>query len=298
MQALSRVAPGAVVFDEPMARHTSLRVGGPADALVRPGSREQAGELLRLCARREIPVYVLGNGFNTLVRDEGIRGVVLQLRNLRGLRAEESGRIIAEAGVTHSSLSRLGSSDGISGLEFAAGIPGTVGGWLRMNAGIPGREMRDVVEMIEILDPSGEKVVELRTPELEWSYRALAIPDGAVVLSAVFATQRGDPAEIRARMREQLENRQGSQPLDEASCGSVFKNPEGDHAGRLIEAAGLKGATSGGAQISTLHANFMVNLGGAVATDFLALIERARSEVQRQFGVELEPEVRIYGGDV
>jgi UDP-N-acetylmuramate dehydrogenase len=284
-----------VAFDKPMSRRTSLRVGGPADALVWPQSRAVLAQVVALCRDCAVPTSVLGLGFNTLVREGGLRGVVFQLRGLREVRREQGGHLFAEAGGSHSEVSRFCARERLAGLEFAAGIPGSVGGWIRMNAGIPEREMKDVVESIECLDlPSGE-IRTLQAGELGWHYRRLELPDDHWVLAARFATEPGDGDQIHQRARERLEQRRARQPIDQSSCGSVFKNPPGDHAGRLIEAAGLKGATIGGAQISELHANFIVNRGEGTASDVLALIERARSEVLRLFGTELQPEVQLIG---
>lgn len=230
------------------------------------------------------------------MRDGGVRGVVVRLHGLRALERRPDHGIFAEAGVTHTRICRFAADQGLSGLEFAVGIPGTVGGWLAMNAGIGSREVKDAVRALEWLDPeSGLR--ELPASALRFHYRALELPPGAVVLSATFQAEPDAPEAIRARMRELLARRRETQPIDELSCGSVFKNPPGDHAGRLIEAAGLKGASEGAAQISTVHANFIVNRGGARAADVLRLIERARAAVAERFGVELETEVRIVGED-
>ena len=248
-----------------------------------------------LCRDRGVRYTVLGSGFNTLVLDGGIEGVVVQLHALRSIERARNGAVRAGAGCTHTRITRFCADRGRSGLEFAVGIPGTVGGWLAMNAGVPDREMKDVVERIEWLDVASGEVQELGIEQLRFRYRALELPEGAIVLSGTFRTEADDPDEIRAQMRVLLDRRRDTQPIDRLSCGSVFKNPPGDHAGRLIEAAGLKGAREGNAEISSVHANFIVNRSGASASDVLRLVERARSEVQRQFGVELEPEVRIVG---
>ncbi len=285
-----------VSFAEPLSKYTSLRVGGPADALLRPQSSEQFQRIVRLCLEESVPLTVLGGGFNTLVRDGGIRGVVIRTHGLRTLELQED-RIVAEAGVTHSTLAKFSLEHGLSGLEFAVGIPGTIGGWLKMNAGIPSREMKDVVAAIEYLKPhDGSEVRKLRE-DLRFRYRELQAPESALLLRAEFLIEMDDPSAIRARQQELLAARKSSQPVDQLSCGSVFTNPPGDHAGRLIEAAGLKGAVHGGAQISELHANFIVNRGQAHASDVLALIARAREAVDQQFQIELVPEVHVMGED-
>jgi UDP-N-acetylmuramate dehydrogenase len=280
-----------------MSRHTSLRVGGPADAVARPPSVEALLRLLQICGARAIPVLPVGAGFNLLVREGGFRGAAIQLHALRELDLEPDGTLRAAAGVRHTSVSRLCGERGRGGLEFAVGIPGTVGGWMRMNAGTREREMKDVVESVAIADPSGGAVREVGAAELRFRYRALELAPGAVVVGARLRTSEEDPERVRARMQALLEERRAHQPVDRLSCGSVFKNPPGDHAGRLIDVAGLKGTRSGAAEISTVHANFIVNHGGASASDVLRLIETAREVVARRFGVELETEVQIVGAE-
>ncbi len=286
-----------VSFDERLARYTSLRVGGPADAVAGPQSREQLLELWKLCRARRLPLLVLGNGFNTLVRDGGVRGVVVRLHALRGLRRDEAGLVEAEAGVTHSTLTRFCAAEGLAGLEFTVGIPGTVGGWLRMNAGVPEREMKDVAERVAWLDPGSGAFVDVDAAGLGWAYRHVDLPADAVIVAGTFRTRPDDPDAIRARMQQGMERRRATQPVDQPSCGSVFVNPPGDHAGRLIEAAGLKGSRHGTARISELHANFIITEGKARAADVLALIETARGAVRERFGIALETEVRIVGED-
>jgi UDP-N-acetylmuramate dehydrogenase len=292
-EALVEALGDAVRFDVPLSRFTSLRVGGAADALVSPPDRDALAECLRIAARHGLPLTVLGNGFNTLVRDGGIEGIVLRIQRLRGIRRRD-GDLVAEAGVTHTTLTRHCVREGLAGLEFAAGIPGTVGGWVAMNAGVPGREVKDVVRAVELMEAGGGRCVPAEG--LRFAYRSAAgLPRGAVVVSAAFRVRESRPEAVQAEVDRHLEKRSRTQPLDVPSCGSVFKNPPGDFAGRLIEAAGLKGARVGGAEISPLHANFIVNRGGATAGDVLALIESARARVRERTGIELEPEVRIVG---
>lgn len=278
-----------------MAKHTSLRVGGPADAMLRPASRAELRDALALCRYHDASVYIVGAGFNTLVPDAGLRGVVLRLHGLRELTRGADDRLTAEAGATHSRVTRFCAEEGLAGLEFAVGIPGTVGGWLAMNAGIGTREMKDVVERIEIMDVATGESQELSAEQLCFRYRALELPEQSVLLKARFHCQQDAREDIRERMRQLLAQRRDTQPVDQLSCGSVFKNPPGDHAGRLIDAAGLKGAAEGGAEISRVHANFIVNRSSATTADILRLIERAQAEVRRQFGIELEREVHVLG---
>jgi UDP-N-acetylmuramate dehydrogenase len=279
-----------------MAKHTSLRVGGPADALATPADRAELARLLALCARHRLPHLVLGNGFNTLVLDGGLEGVVVQLGKLRRIEARPGPAVFAEAGVSHSQLVNFCAERGLAGLEFGAGIPGTLGGWLAMNAGIPEREVGDAVREIEVMSPTGEKTRRFTREELDFGYRRLrGLARGSVILAALLAVVASDPALVRKEVSRLLAKRAATQPLDVPSCGSVFENPSGDYAGRLIEAAGLKGERVGDAEISPVHANFIANRGRARAADVLALVERARERVAKQFGIELVPEVRVVG---
>lgn len=285
-----------IQFDVSMSRYTSLRVGGKADAVATPTTIPEIAKLLQICARYGVPHTVLGNGFNTLVLDGGIEGVVLLTHKLRRLEERPGGAILAEAGVSHSAIMNFCAKHGLSGLEFGAGIPGSVGGWIAMNAGIGLRESKDVVREVEVVSPSGRKRSHLMRDALRFSYRALrGLAPGSVIVSALLAVELADPAAVKGEVKRLLEGRSQTQPLNLPSCGSVFKNPEGDFAGRLIEAAGLKGAREGGAEISPVHANFIANTGGASAADVLALIERARKAVAARTGIQLQTEVRILG---
>jgi UDP-N-acetylmuramate dehydrogenase len=293
---LEAALPGAIRFDVAASKLTSLRIGGSVDALATPPDRRALARLLALCARRGLRRRVIGRGFNTIVRDEGVDGVLIQLSALKRLEQRPDGCLRVEAGVSHASLTRFCRDHGLSGLEFGAGIPGSIGGWIAMNAGIPSRETKDAVREIEVMSPSGRQLRHLPRERLGFQYRCLrGLAPGSVILSALLAVEPSERSRVAAAIDELLERRAATQPLDVPSCGSVFKNPPGGHAGRLIEAAGLKGARHGGAQISTLHANFIVNTGGASASDVLALIGHARAAVRLRTGVLLEPEVRIWG---
>jgi UDP-N-acetylmuramate dehydrogenase len=294
--ALVQLLGDRVAFDVPMSRHTSLRIGGRADAVASPANPAEIAALLRECHRYGLPHTVLGNGFNTLVLDGGIEGVTLLTNKLRRLEERPGGGLHAEAGVSHASLMRLCTQKGLSGLEFGAGIPGTVGGWIAMNAGIASREVKDVVLEVEVVSPTGRKRSHLGRDALHFSYRSLrGLASGSVIVSALLAVGLAEPDAVKKEVKRLLAERAGSQPLDVPTCGSVFKNPAGDFAGRLIEAAGLKGAVHGGAQISTVHANFIANTGGAKAADVLALIREAQEQVESRTGIRLQPEVRILG---
>ena len=294
--ALTQLLEDRVRFDAPMSRHTSLRIGGAADAIASPASPLEVEALLRTCRRFGLSHTVLGNGFNTLVLDGGIEGVVILTNKLRLLEERPNSSLRAQAGVSHASLMRLCGDKGLAGLEFGAGIPGTVGGWVAMNAGIGVREAKDVVLGVEVVSPTGRKRSHLGRDALHFSYRSLrGLAPGSVIVSALFAVELSEPSAVKEEVKRMLDKRAGTQPLDVPSCGSVFKNPSGDYAGRLIEEAGLKGTSHGGAQISPVHANFIANTGGATASDVLALIAEAQRIVKQQSGIRLQPEVRILG---
>lgn len=284
---------GECTPDAPMAPRTSIRVGGLVDLLVRPADPPDLAALLWTCASRRIPVVVLGGGANLLVADAGVRGVAIRLPVDFGEEAEEGERLLLSGGAPVSRLVQRALAAGLTGCEFAAGIPGTIGGAAAMNAGTRIGEMKDVVERVEVATPEGLRFVP--AAELSFAYRTCRLPPGAVVTRVGFLLRRGDVAASRATMDADREHRRRTQPLSWPTWGSTFRNPPGDHAGRLIEAVGLKGHREGNAMWSDLHANFVVNLGGASARDCLALIRLARQRVRERFGVELELEVRLAG---
>ena len=296
-EALAETLGDRVRFDFPLAHCTSLQVGGPVDALATPATRKEVARTLAICATHQVPHCVIGAGFNTLALDDRLEGVALQLGKLRRLEERPDCSLRVEAGVSHSQLTNFCIERGLAGLEFGCGIPGTAGGWLAMNAGIPGREVKDVVQEIEVISPTGREVRHIPRAELRFTYRALrGLAPGSVILSALFSVTLSDTGSVRAEVDRLLAARSTSQPLNVPSCGSVFVNPPGDFAGRLIEAAGLKGHRLGGAEISPVHANFIANRGGATAADVLALIREAQAAVWRMAGVRLVPEVRVIGG--
>jgi UDP-N-acetylmuramate dehydrogenase len=295
-EALDAALGERVRFDVDTSRLTSLRVGGPADAVAAPATRAELAALLATCARHGVAHRVLGRGFNTIVRDEGVDGVLIQLRHFRRLEERPGGALRAEAGVSHATLARFCRTRGLAGLEFGVGIPGSLGGWVAMNAGIGEREAKDVVREVEVVSPTGVARHHLPRARLRFAYRGLrGLAPGSVIVSALFEVRPSTPAAVAAELERLLARRAATQPLDLPSCGSVFKNPPGDHAGRLLEEAGLKGLRAGAAEISTVHANFIVNRGGAKAADVLALIGEARAAVHGRTGVWLEPEVRVWG---
>jgi UDP-N-acetylmuramate dehydrogenase len=286
-------AYGKVAADEPMSRHTSFRIGGPADYLVTPAATRSVPGLLAACRTLGLPVTVLGNGTNTLIRDGGIAGVVLRLSACNAVTPLGTDALVAEAGVPFPRLAREAARRGLQGLAFAIGIPGTVGGAVRMNAGAHGAQLADVLECVDIATLAGD-VITLPASRLGLAYRTSALPEG-VVLTAVFNLESGDPAEIKAEMDRHLDRRGQTQPVLVPNAGSVFKNPPGDFAARLIEAAGCKEWSEGDAQVSGRHANFIVNHGKATAADVLALAERVRERVREHAGVTLEMELKVIG---
>lgn len=287
---------GELRRDEPLAGHTSWKVGGPARRFYRPVNSEDLARFLAVVAADE-PVLWLGLGSNTLVRDGGFSGTVIAThRGLNTVRELSPGELWIEAGVPCARIARLCAEAGVADAEFFAGIPGTFGGALAMNAGAYGRETWRFVQTARMIDRDG-RVVDHPATAFSIGYRRVSGPGAWFLGARLSFAGRAEPAALKARMRELLERRRTSQPIGEPSGGSVFRNPEGDHAGRLIEAAGLKGARIGGAAVSTKHANFIVNLGGARAADIEQLIQRIQVEVDVRFGICLEPEVRIVGED-
>ncbi len=292
----SIVGDDALLSEEPMARHTTFRIGGPAEWFVMPGSAEEAVQIAAACREAETPLRVLGLGSNVLVSDEGVRGVVLCLAaRMNGLCVEEGGVVRAQAGATNAAAADLACDCGLAGYEFASGIPGTVGGAAIMNAGAYGGEFGDVATSALCLAPDGT-VVEVGADEAGWSYRRSMMGDrGYVVLEVSIRLSEGDVREIRARMDDLARRRAEKQPLELPSAGSSFKRPAGRYAGRLIAEAGLRGFRIGGAQVSEKHAGFIVNIGGATAADVRAVLSAVRDRVRETSGVDLEPEIRCWG---
>ena len=291
---MTRVLDNDVHFGCPMGPYTTFRVGGKVEALCAVKDLVQLKELLSFAAKEHMPYLVVGKGSNILVKDKGLKGIALLLKGgLEGVE-EKEGTIHAGGGLGVSELVRFTHKQGLAGLEFLAGIPGTVGGAVAMNAGAWGKSTADVVEAVEIVKTDGAKVM-LKRSELQFAYRKAVLPVGSVVVKARFKGTKDRPEAIGERIRDYLERRKSSQPLEYPSAGSVFKNPPHDYAGRLIESVGLKGKRVGGAMISDKHANVIVNLGGASAEDMLALMETARQRVKEQTGIDLEPEIRVVG---
>ncbi len=292
---LSAALPGVELLPgEPMARHTSFRIGGPAEVLARPSSEGELISVLRLCRAEEIPCRILGGGTNILAPDEGIPGVVVSVRGLDRIRPVSDTELEAGCGVSLARLANYARKRGLTGLEFAHGIPGTVGGGMYMNAGAYGGEMVQVAVSARFLRPDGE-IETVRGEDMGLSYRhSVFMEREGVILSARFRLTPGDSEAILARMKELSEKRRASQPLDLPSAGSAFKRPVGGYAAALIQNAGLKGFRVGGAAVSEKHSGFVVNLGGATAADVLELLDQVRARVLAASGIALEPEIRLW----
>lgn len=283
-----------VLVDEPMSEHTTFEVGGPADLFVTPEDIDEVREVVSAVRESGENYFLLGRGSDLLVSDAGFRGVIIALECLMGVSVEDD-EMCCQAGVDLREASEMACELGLSGLEFACGIPGSVGGACYMNAGAYDGCMADVLKEVRVLTPASD-VCDLGVDELDLGYRHSRIADeGLVVLSATFALTRADGEKIRQKMDDLTHRREEKQPLDLPSAGSTFKRPEGHFAGKLITDAGLRGYQVGGAAVSKKHAGFVVNVGGATAADVHAVIEHVQAEVERQFGVRLQPEVRFLG---
>lgn len=275
-----------------IAPYTSMRVGGTVRYLYKPESEEALADLVRELSASSVPFLVIGSASNLLFPDGDYPGAVILTTSIRSLRME-NGRIVASSGVSLSALASFAQERGKSGLAFAYGIPGTVGGGVYMNAGAYGGEIADCLEEALCVDACGQRV-KLRKEELQFAYRHSALQEnGLYLLHAVFACPDGDPAAIRAEMERNMASRKEKQPLEFPSCGSAFKRPTGHYAGALIEQAGLKGFSVGGAQVSEKHAGFVINRGGATSADVRALLAAVQQTVWEKYGVRLEPEIRI-----
>lgn len=286
-----------VLIDEPMWKHTSFKVGGNTDLLVMPQNTDQLIEIVQVCRERQCPFLVMGNGTNLIVKDKGIRGVVIKtFEGLQNFRVYDE-FIEAESGILLSKLSNIALKNSLTGLEFAAGIPGTLGGAVTMNAGAYHGEMKDVVVWTKYLDRQG-LVKEIGNEQHQFGYRTSFIQtDGGIVLKSRLKLRKGNSSEIKALMDDLAKRRKDKQPLDMPSAGSVFKRPEGYYSGQLIENCGLRGYSIGGAQVSNKHCGFIVNNGNATAKDVIALIKFVQDKVRSEFGVELQTEVKIVGED-
>lgn len=284
-----------LLLDEPMSRHTSFRIGGPADMMAMPKNETELCNLLQKAAANNIPVTLIGNGSNLLVRDKGIRGLVIKLGNmLNEIKVEENG-ITFGSGVSLALASRKAAENSFTGMEFAVGIPGSIGGAVYMNAGAYDGEMANVVTSVRVMDAAG-KVTVLSANDLQFAYRKTALQNSGLIVTSVTVTlKKAEQSDIYAKMDDFSQRRISKQPLELPSAGSMFKRPPGYFAGTLIDQTGLKGYTVGGAQVSEKHAGFVVNIGNATAADVLQLIKDVQDRVMAAHGVYLQPEVLVIG---
>ena len=296
--ALENINVGKVLYDEKMSRHTSLNVGGNADALVFVENEDQLIAVIRRIREKKIKYFPAGNLTNVIVRDGGYRGAILLMTEMKEITCEYTPRngylISAQAGAALNKVVSRSAVEELTGLEFCAGIPGSVGGAIWMNAGAYGKEMKDVIKEVYVLDAASDRRTMSRE-EISFSYRKANFPDDTMIMGAQFKLEKGEYSKIKGKINEIMQWRQEKHPLEYPSAGSIFKNLPGQPAGKLIEEMGLKGITAGGAQISPKHANFIVNKGNATATDILTLIELVHLRAQKEKGVSLETEVVIIG---
>ena len=287
-------AENRIFTDEPMKKHTTFRVGGPADVLIQP-KRAELASVIRLCREYDIPYQVIGNGSNLLVGDRGIRGAVIEMLSKEDEICVEDDCITVGAGMLLSTTANRAAEHGLTGMEFAAGIPGSIGGAVVMNAGAYGGEMKDILTAVTVLDQEGNEKI-LSAEELELGYRTSCIlKKGYIVTGAKIKLKHGEETAIRARMEELKKQRVEKQPLEYPSAGSTFKRPEGYFAGKLIMDAGLRGYLVGEAQVSEKHCGFVINRGNATAADVRTLMQNVSDIVEEKFGVRLEPEVKMIG---
>lgn len=296
-QLLTIIPADRVNQDEPLSAHTYTKLGGKADYFVAPHTYEEVQAVLELAHRESVPFMILGFGSNLIVRDGGLRGIVLNLNELKTIR-RDGNQLIAQAGAAIIDVSRQALTEELSGLEFACGIPGTVGGAVYMNAGAYGGETKDVIASAVVLSPEGE-LMTLTKEELDLDYRTSRVSkDGLIVLEATFELEPLGYEAIKAVMDDLTHKRESKQPLEYPSCGSVFKRPPGYFAGKLIQDCGLQGKRIGGAEVSLKHAGFIVNIDEATATEYISLIRHVQATVKAKFEIELEPEVKIIGEDI
>jgi UDP-N-acetylmuramate dehydrogenase len=304
---------GEIQFDQPMSEHTSLNIGGPVDILVFPEDVVSLKNVVRTAHTENIPFFVLGAGTNLLVRDKGIAGIAVSLKAFKNIaiihdlerivpRLSETGKkkssvgLFVEAGVRLSNLINFTKKNGFSGIEELAGIPGTFGGAVYMNAGSFDREIKDVIISISIMKNDGSIVI-LKKDQLKFSYRSSQIPDDTVIISANILLGKDEPRNVSSRVREFLNKKKQAQPIEQHSAGCVFKNPESKHAGRLIDETGCKGMRMGDVEVSSVHANYFINRGRATSFDFMTLMNTVKTRVKERSGITLEAEIKILGRD-
>lgn len=290
---------GEIKFDEPMSAHTSLKIGGPVEIMVFPDDPLSLKNVLLACGREKIPVFIFGEGTNLLVADEGIEGVAISLEAFKNVEIikdtdKKNATLFVEAGVPMRSLINFAKRNGYSGIEALAGIPGSFGGAVYMNAGSLGTELKDVLVSIAVMNMDG-KIMILEKDKLKFSYRSSNLSDDLIILSANIVLKKENPNDVAKRIKKFLRDKRLSQPLGESSAGCIFKNPEGDTAGMLIDAAGCKEMRIGDAEVSAVHANYFINKGRAACKDFIKLMNRVSDKVQKYSGITLEPEIKIIG---
>lgn len=288
---------GQVLFDEPMKNHTSFKIGGPADLMIIPKNEEELVNGVKLCRENNIDFYIMGNGSNLLVKDGGIRGVVIKINEGFNDISFDNTKIYCQSGALLTAVSRRAFNNSLTGMEFANGIPGTIGGGTTMNAGAYGGEMKDIIKKVRVLDKNNN-IVEYTNEDMNFRYRGSRVVDeDLIVLGVEIDLENGDSAEIKETMRDLTHRRTSKQPLELPSGGSTFKRPEGYFAGKLIEDSGLKGLIHGGAQVSEKHCGFVVNIDNASCKDVLGLISIIKGTVKDNFDVDLEPEIKLIGED-
>ncbi len=289
---------GEVLYDEPMKKHTSFKIGGPVDVMIIPNNEQQLVNGVKICRENNIDFFIMGNGSNLLVKDGGIRGVVIKINEGFNNIEFEGSRIYCQSGALLTAVSRRAYQQSLTGMEFANGIPGTIGGGVTMNAGAYGGEMKDIIEKVRVLDKNND-IIEYTNNDMNFRYRGSKVVDeGLIVLGVGIQLGHGDSSEIKETMRDLTHRRTSKQPLELPSGGSTFKRPEGHFAGKLIEDSGLKGLIHGGAQVSEKHCGFVVNIDNASCKDVLGLISLIQSTVKDNFDVDLEPEIKLIGEDI
>ena len=297
-EAVRKILSGRVLFNEPMSRHTSIGVGGPVEFLAFPESVEELVQLISHLGKHNVPFIPVGNCTNLIVRDGGFRGGIISLKALQKMELKSGGGdrvfIIAEAGVLLSQIVDLAVGESLSGLEFCAGIPGSIGGSVKMNAGAYGKELKDVIKSVSIFNSEGE-IKDVPGEKLLFEYRNLNIPEGTIITGTTLNLSRGEKRHIEERVSEILGIRRRKHPLEYRNAGSIFKNPSGCPAGRIIDELGMKGTRVGDAQVSEKHGNVIVNLGHATAGDVITLIEMIQNRVMEERGIFLDTEVKIVG---
>lgn len=286
---------GQLLYDEPMKNHTSFKIGGPVDLMIIPQNEGQLIDAISLCREHDLDFFIMGNGSNLLVGDGGIRGVVIKISEGLNKIDFQGTKIVCQAGALLTAVSRRAAEQSLTGMEFANGIPGTIGGGVTMNAGAYGGEMKDIIKKVRVLDKDNN-ILEYTNEEMNFRYRGSRVMDeGLIILSVEIGLEEGNYEKIKETMRDLTHRRTSKQPLELPSGGSTFKRPVGHYAGKLIEDSGLKGLIKGGAQVSDKHCGFVVNIDNATCKDVLDLISIIQKTVRYKFNVELEPEIRIIG---